>query len=112
MVLLLSVTRKDANNQQLSSISYGYDSQGRQNLSTDARTGTTTSFFNNADQVSGTVQSGQVTTNFFDTWAGSSGPCCPTTPASPTNTRLPACSPTLSAAALTPSPTPMTPRAG
>ena len=64
--LLLSVTRKDANDQQLSSISYGYDSQGRQNLSTDARTGTTTSFFNNADQVSGTVQSGQVTTNFFD----------------------------------------------
>ena len=64
--LLLSVTRKDANNQQLSSVSYGYDSQGRQNLSADARTGTTTSFFNSADQVSGTVQSGQVTTNFFD----------------------------------------------
>ena len=64
---LLSVTRQDSNNEQLSSINYAYDSHGRQNQITDARNGTTTYFFNNADQVSGTTpQSGQVTTNFFD----------------------------------------------
>jgi RHS repeat-associated protein len=71
---LLSVTRKDANGVQLSQTTYGYDSHGRQNLIRDARNGTSTNYFNNADQVSGMAtpvpgsgQSSQVTSNVFDT---------------------------------------------
>jgi RHS repeat-associated protein len=70
---LISVTSRDANGAQLGQIVYGYDSHGRQNTLTDARNGTTISFFNNADQITATlspspdgVQSGQVITNYFD----------------------------------------------
>jgi YD repeat-containing protein len=71
---LQSVTRKDAINNQLSSINYFYDPHGRANRVTDARNGTTTNWFNATDQISGTAtpapaagQNSQVTTNFFDT---------------------------------------------
>ncbi|MGO8930342.1 MAG: RHS repeat domain-containing protein [Limisphaerales bacterium] len=49
---LASVTRYDSLNSQLSSINYSYDPHGRQNTSTDARNGTTTFGYNNADLVS------------------------------------------------------------
>lgn len=71
---LLSVTTCDALNNQLSASSYGYDAHGRQNVITDARNGSSTNWFNNADQISSTKtpvpgagQSAQVTTNLFDT---------------------------------------------
>jgi RHS repeat-associated protein len=70
---LISVTRRDANGVQLSQTAYGYDPHGRQNLTTDARNGTSTNFFNNADQITatatpspGTGQSSQVISNVFD----------------------------------------------
>ena len=70
---LISVTRYDSLNNQLSSLNYGYDAYGRQSTVTDARNGTTISFFNNADQVVSTltpspdgVKNGQVTTNVLD----------------------------------------------
>jgi RHS repeat-associated protein len=65
----ISVTRFDSLTNQLSSISFGYDAHGRRNTVTDARTGTSTSYFNAADQISGTlspVPGAQVTSNFFD----------------------------------------------
>jgi RHS repeat-associated protein len=71
--LLVSTLSKDANGNQLGQTTLAYDAHARQNRITDARTGTTTNFFNNADQVSGTAtpapaagQGSQVTTNFFD----------------------------------------------
>ncbi len=70
---LTSVTRRDANGTQLSQTLYGYDPHGRQNLTTNARNGTSTNFFNNADQASGTAtpspgagQSSEVASNVFD----------------------------------------------
>ena len=70
---LNSVTSRDSLGNQLSAIGYSYDAHGRQSGTTDARNGTTSYYFNNADQVSSTVtpvpatgQSAQVTTNFFD----------------------------------------------
>ena len=70
---LLSVTTKDSANTQITQTIYGYDAQGRQNTTTDARNGTTTSYFNNADSmnglmtpVPGTGQSAEVTSNYFD----------------------------------------------
>jgi RHS repeat-associated protein len=70
---LASVVKKDANGTQLGQTSYGYDAHGRQKFVTDARAGTTTNFFNNADQISSVVttspdgnQPGQNTTNLFD----------------------------------------------
>jgi RHS repeat-associated protein len=70
---LISVTRTNASAGQLSQTIYGYDAHGRQNLTSDARNGTTTNFYNNADQVTatatpspGTGQSSQVTSNIFD----------------------------------------------
>jgi len=63
----------DANDNLLGETTYGYDAQGRQNTLTDARNGTSTSFFNAADQVVATltpspdgIQAGQFTTNVFD----------------------------------------------
>jgi RHS repeat-associated protein len=71
--MLLSVVRKDSSGTQLSSTTYTYDPHGRQNTATDARNGTTTYYFNNADQVSSIVTpspggggSVQTTTNAFD----------------------------------------------
>src|SRR5262249_19291558 len=65
---------KDFGGNQLSSTSYGADPHGRQNTFTDARNGTTTYAFNNADQVvsvttpiPGPGQSAQTTTTFYDT---------------------------------------------
>jgi RHS repeat-associated protein len=70
---LISATRYDALNNQLSSLNYAYDAHGRQNTMTDARNGTTTSFFNDADQIVAAatpspdgIQTSQVTTNILD----------------------------------------------
>ena len=70
---LQSMTRKDSGNNQVTQTSYGYDPHWRQNTITDARTGTTTSLFNNMDlvyqtttPVPGTGLSAEVTTNGFD----------------------------------------------
>jgi len=67
------VTQKDSTGAQIGQTVYGYDTLGRQNTATDARNGTTTSFFNADDQLTGTltpspdgVQSGQLTTNVLD----------------------------------------------
>jgi hypothetical protein len=69
-----SVTRFDALGSQLSATVYGYDPHGRQNTMTDARNGTTTVTFNNADQPisvttppPGTGQSAQTTTTYYNT---------------------------------------------
>gem|GEM_PF-881523 len=70
---LISTTSKDGSGGQIGQMTYGYDAHGRQNTSTDVRNGTTTSYYNNADQVVAVlspspdgVQSGQSTTNSFD----------------------------------------------
>jgi YD repeat-containing protein len=70
---LMSVVRYDGNGAQLSQTTYGYDGQGRQTMVTDARSGTSYSFYNAADQVTASltpspdgVQPGQLTTNIFD----------------------------------------------
>ncbi|MGO8931763.1 MAG: RHS repeat domain-containing protein [Limisphaerales bacterium] len=71
---IASVLSYDAYGNPIAQTTYGYDPHGRQNQVTDGRNGTTTNYFNAADQVSGVVtpspdgvQSPQVTTNFFDT---------------------------------------------
>ena len=48
---LASTVRYDSGNHQIGSTIYGYDAHGRQNTLTDARNGTTTLGFNNADLV-------------------------------------------------------------
>ena len=70
---LASVTRYASNSVQIGKITYGYDAHGRQNTVTDARNGTTTFTFNNADQVvtittppPGTGASAQTTVTFYD----------------------------------------------
>ena len=69
---LLSVVRKDSGGTQISSNGYAYDAHGRQNQITDARNGTTTYAFNNADQVSSITTpspgwpTSQITTYSFD----------------------------------------------
>jgi RHS repeat-associated protein len=70
---LISSTRYAASAVQIGRSLYSYDAQGRQNTATDARNGTTTSFYNNADQVVGAltpspdgIQAGQLTTNILD----------------------------------------------
>jgi RHS repeat-associated protein len=69
---LIQQVLKNPAGDPLSTTSFGYDDHGRQSTVTDGRTGTvTTTFYNNADQVSGTVVvasglSPQVTTNYFD----------------------------------------------
>jgi len=69
----ISLVNYDANGGQLAQTTYGYDAQGRQNTVTDARNGTSTSFFNAADQIVATltpspdgVKAGQFTTNILD----------------------------------------------
>jgi RHS repeat-associated protein len=47
----ISVTHKDSAGNQIAKTTYGYDTHGRQNTTTDARNGTTTVTFNNADLV-------------------------------------------------------------
>ena len=70
---LMSVVRSDAKGGQIGGTTFGYDAQGRQNVATDARNGSTVSFFNNNDQVTAAltpspdgVQGGQLTTNLLD----------------------------------------------
>jgi RHS repeat-associated protein len=72
---LLSVTRKDSNDQQIGATYYGYDPHGRQNTVSDARNGTTTYTFSAADLVTKTVtpwaspgfeSSSQVTVNNYN----------------------------------------------
>lgn len=70
---LISTTRYDAGSNQLGRTTYGYDAHGRQSTLTDSRNGTTSNYYNNADQVSGTITApaasggtGQVTSNYFD----------------------------------------------
>ncbi len=52
---LLSTTRRDSTWAQLGQTTYGYDAHGRQTLVTDARTGTITNGFDNADRVISTA---------------------------------------------------------
>ena len=65
---LLSTLLRDANNIQVSLTTNGYDAHGRVNAVWDARTGTTSYAFNNADQVSSvtTPSPTEVTTYYFD----------------------------------------------
>jgi RHS repeat-associated protein len=72
--ILAVVAQYDSGNNQIGQTLYGHDAHGRQNTSTDARDGTTTTTFNAADQpvtvttpVPGTGQSAEVTTSFYDT---------------------------------------------
>jgi RHS repeat-associated protein len=68
-----SVTLYDSGSTPIGKSSFGYDAHGRQNTATDARTGTTTYTFNNADQIvsvttppPGTGAGAQTTTTYFD----------------------------------------------
>jgi len=65
---LVSVTQKDAGNNQIGQKTYGYDVMGRQNTVTDARNGTTTTSFNAADLTSAvtTPGPGLVTASYYD----------------------------------------------
>jgi len=72
---LASVARYDSQGNPLSSLNYGYDPHGRQNTVTDARNGTTTCGFNNADLVTSVTTPNpgtlggtpQTTTTVYDT---------------------------------------------
>jgi YD repeat-containing protein len=70
---MASITRYDSGSSQVGKTTYGYDEHGRRNTSTDARTGTTTYTFNNADQIvtvttppPGTGAPAQTITTYFD----------------------------------------------
>jgi RHS repeat-associated protein len=70
---LLSVTRKDSAGNQLSKTSYGYDAHGRLQTAADARNGTTTYAYDNADRrisdttpLPGTGQNAQKTSFAYD----------------------------------------------
>ncbi len=69
----LSVTRYDSGGTQIGKATYGYDAHGRQNRVTDARNGTTTLAYNNADEVQtattpvpATGQSAQTTLTWYN----------------------------------------------
>ena len=69
----LSVTRYDSGSAQIGKATYGYDAHGRQNQVTDARNGTATLAYNNADQVQtsttpvpATGQSAQTTITWYN----------------------------------------------
>ena len=72
---LNSSTRYDSTGAQIGGTTYGYDAHGRQNTMTDARNGTTTLGYNNADLVAtnttpnpgGSGASPQITTTLYDT---------------------------------------------
>jgi len=71
---LISVTRRDSGGSQLGQTRYGYDYQGRPVAVTDARTGTQSFGYNNADQVTlalttspGNGQNPQSTSYTYDT---------------------------------------------
>jgi RHS repeat-associated protein len=70
---LTSVTRYDSTGTQIGLTSYTYDAHGRQATMTDARNGTSTYSYDNADRIisastppPGTGQSAQTTTSSFD----------------------------------------------
>ena len=70
---LTSVSRKDVTGMPINQMNYGYDVHGRQSTMTDARNGTTTYYFNDADQVVSIatpspdgVLGGLITTNILD----------------------------------------------
>lgn len=70
---LISSTRYDSTGAQIGGTTYSYDPHGRQSMVTDARNGTTTYGYNNADQVNsmttpapGNGQSAEVTTTLYD----------------------------------------------
>jgi RHS repeat-associated protein len=70
---LTSLTRKDSGGNQIGQTTYTYDAQGRAYAVTDARNGTTTYGFNNADQITsattpppGSGQSQQTTSFNYD----------------------------------------------
>jgi RHS repeat-associated protein len=77
--LMASTTRYDVNRNQIAKTTYGYDAHFRQNSSTDARNGTTTYTFNNADQVTGTITPPptQMTTVYFDNMGRTVGTTLP-----------------------------------
>ncbi len=71
---LNTVTRFSSAPAQITKTTYGYDAHGRQNTMKDARNGTTTYTFNNADQtatvttpIPGNGQAAQTTTTYYDT---------------------------------------------
>ena len=71
--LLASVTKYPSTGSQIGQTTYGYDAQGRQNTITDARNGTTSYTYNNADVVAsvttpnpGGVGSAETTTTIYD----------------------------------------------
>jgi hypothetical protein len=114
----VSFTRYDSTGVQIARTTYGYDAHGRQNTATDARNGTTTYWFNNADQVSSlrtpvpaTGQAAEVTTNLLDLVGRIWKTSLPDAPASPTSTFRPACFRRNTARAPTRSSTPTTRRA-
>jgi RHS repeat-associated protein len=70
---LTSVTRYDAQGNQLGATTFTYDEHGRQKTVTDARNGTTTFIYDDADRrvsvttpIPATGQSAQTTTTYFD----------------------------------------------
>ena len=77
---LATVTRYDATPTQISQTTYGYDAFGRQASVTDARNGTTTFTYDNADElvstttpVPGTGISAQTTTTLYDNLGRTAG---------------------------------------
>ena len=74
----ISTTRYDSLGAQLGRTTFAYDAHGRQAFATDARNGTTSFSFNDADQVTTTVSPDpgigpQVTTAFFDKMGRATG---------------------------------------
>ncbi len=71
---LISTAQKDSDNGQLTKTTYTYDTHGRLWKTTDARNGTTTVAYNNADLITtattpapGIGEGAQTTTTFYDT---------------------------------------------
>jgi RHS repeat-associated protein len=70
---LISITQYDSNNVQIGQVTNGYDAHGRLSIMTDARNGTTSNSFNNADQIVTTTTpapsagaSPEVTISYYD----------------------------------------------
>lgn len=70
---LMAVTRYDSGNNQLGATTYTYDEHGRQKTISDARNGTTTLIYDDADRVTSVTtpvpasgQSSQTTTSYYD----------------------------------------------
>jgi len=79
-----STTSYNSTGSQISGTIYGFDSHGRKDIVTDARNGTTTYTFNNADRINSTTTpspssgvSAEVTSNYFDTTGRATGSTLP-----------------------------------